>query len=65
MTFKTPEMQSNQIPTDVPRQIFEKFVEELKAIGLADEALERYRKTFIEERNITEIAIKTTIFPNT
>jgi hypothetical protein len=58
-------MQSSQIPTDVPGQIFEKFVEELKVSGFADEALERFRKTFLKERNITETAIKTTIFPNT
>ena len=57
-------MPNEQIVTDVPSQIFEKFLEELKLSGVSDEIIERLRTPFLKKRNITETAIKLAIFPH-
>ena len=57
-------MEDEQIITDVPSQIFEKFLEELKIAKVPDEIIGRLRATLLTERSITETAIKAAIFPN-
>jgi hypothetical protein len=57
-------MANEQIVTDIPSQIFEKFLEELKVSGVSNEIIERLSTTLLAERNVTETAIKLAIFPN-
>jgi hypothetical protein len=57
-------MENEPKVTDVPGQIFEKFLKELKSANVADEVIERLRVALLTDRNITEANLKSAIFLN-
>jgi hypothetical protein len=48
--------------SDVPAQIFEKFLEDLEEASVPLELVARLRKALIEEKTFTERALKMAIF---
>ena len=58
------DIQNHLTVTDVPSQIFENFLEELKEAKISDEIIKGLRMTMIQERNITEATIRSAMFPN-
>jgi len=44
--------------TDVPAQVFEKFLEALEGSGVSAELIGRLRKTLLEDKAFTERALK-------
>lgn len=44
--------------TDVPAQVFEKFLQALEGSGVSAELIGRLRKTLIEDKAFTERALK-------
>jgi len=47
--------------SDVPKQIFEKFLQALSAAGESAELVARLSKTLLEEKKFTELALKEAI----
>jgi hypothetical protein len=48
--------------TDVPAQVFEKFLQELAAAGVSTELVKRLHKVLLEEKVFTERALTAAIF---
>jgi len=46
---------------DVPAQVYGKFIESLGASGVPSEVVERLRKTLLQDKNLTEVALKEAI----
>ena len=44
--------------TDLPAQVFEKFLQNLTGAGIPDELVTQLHKTLLEERAFTEKALK-------
>jgi hypothetical protein len=44
--------------TDVPTQVFEKFLQALEGSGVSAELIARLRKTLLEDKAFTERALK-------
>jgi hypothetical protein len=44
--------------TDVPAQVFEKFLQALEVSGVSAELIARLRKTLLEDKTFTERALK-------
>ena len=44
--------------TDVPAQVFEKFLQALEGTGASAELVGRLRKTLLEDKTFTERALK-------
>lgn len=44
--------------SDVPGQVFNKFLEALKESGLPDELIARLRKTLVTDKTLTDRALK-------
>ena len=55
--------QSVNPQSEIPKQIFETFLAELKKGGAPEDLLERLDLVLSSERNLTENAIKSAIFP--
>lgn len=53
---------SKNPPSEIPVQIFGVFLTELKKAGISEGVLHRLRTVMIEERNLTENALRTAIF---
>jgi hypothetical protein len=49
--------------TDVPTQVFEGFLAALEKEGVAQEIIQRLKKTLIEEAKFTDKHLKAAIFP--
>jgi hypothetical protein len=49
--------------TDVPAQVFEKFLEALAGAGASVELAARLRKVLLEEKSFTERALRAAILP--
>lgn len=47
--------------TDVPIQIFQKFLAELEANGVSAEVVARLRKTLLEEQKLTQNALRAAV----
>lgn len=47
--------------SDVPGQVFAKFLETLKESGLPEEVIARLRKTLVTERALTDRALKAAV----
>lgn len=47
--------------TDIPTQVFESFLSELKSTGASSEMIERLRKTLLEDHIFTEGALRTAV----
>ena len=47
--------------TDVPAQVFEKFLRALAGVGVSAELVVRLRKTLLEEQTFTERALTAAI----
>lgn len=56
-------MEENQPIVDVPTQIFEKFMGDLKEAGIDEEVITSLRTTIVEKRNLTETAMNQAMFP--
>jgi hypothetical protein len=54
--------QSGNPPSEIPKQIFGTFLDELKKDGASEDLLHRLRKVLLEETNLTENAIRAAIF---
>ena len=48
---------------DVPTQVFESFLVALEKEGVAQEIIQRLKKTLIEESKFTDKHLKAAIFP--
>jgi hypothetical protein len=44
--------------------VFQKFVDELRAGGIPEDAVERLRKVLLDDRSLTESAIKGALLPD-
>lgn len=55
--------ESNATP-EVPRQVFEKFLDELQQADLPEIAIQRLRKVLMEQPNFTEAAIAAALAPD-
>ena len=49
-------------PSDVPAQVFEKFIQTLEEAALSAELITRFRKTLLEDQAFTERALKDAVF---
>lgn len=49
--------------SDVPTQVFEKFLEALGKAGASADLINRLRKTLLEDRKFTERALKEAVLP--
>lgn len=58
-----PDQPTQALP-EVPRQVFQKFVDELRAGGIPEDVLERLRKVLLDDRNLTEGAIRGALLPD-
>lgn len=47
--------------TEVPTQVFEKFLEALAGAGLPADLVARLRKTILEEKDFTDRALKAAV----
>lgn len=58
--MSTPE----QTPqADVPTQVFESFLTALEKEGVAQEVIQRLRKTLVEEGKFSDKQLKSALFP--
>lgn len=48
---------------DVPTQVFEKFLEDLRDTGVSVDLVARLRKTLLEDKKFTEHALKEAVLP--
>lgn len=55
--------ESNAAP-EVPRQVFEKFLDELQQADLPEKTVERLRKVLLEQPDFTEAAIAAALAPD-
>lgn len=49
--------------SDVPKQVFVKFLQSLGDAGISVELIERLRKTLLEDNKFTERALKEAVQP--
>jgi len=49
--------------SDVPAQVFEKFLQDLRDAGASAELVARLRKALLEEKKFTERALKEAVLP--
>jgi hypothetical protein len=49
---------ANQEPSDVPTQVFEKFLEAVRDAKLSDELISRLHKVLLEDQSFTESALR-------
>jgi len=49
--------------SDVPKQVFEKFLEALSSAGASTELVDRLRKTLLDDKKFSERAIKEAVLP--
>ena len=55
---------SANLPSEIPKQIFGTFLDELKKGGASEDMLQRLHKVLLENTNLTENAIRSAIFPD-
>jgi hypothetical protein len=55
---------SSNPPSEIPKQIFGTFLDELKKGGASEDVLQRLHKVLLEDTNLTENAIRGAIFPD-
>lgn len=58
----TTEPKQSRMP-DVPKQVFEKFLQSLSEAEASVEMIERLRKTLLEDEKFTERALKEAVLP--
>jgi hypothetical protein len=47
--------------TDIPEQVFEKFLENLGDAGMSPQLVARFRKALLEDKTFTDRALKTAV----
>lgn len=52
---------ANEGPSEVPTQVFEKFLQVLREANMSAELVARLRKVVLEERTFTERALKAAV----
>jgi hypothetical protein len=58
-----PPQQPARIIPDVPRKVFEEFLERLRVEDHSQELIERLRAAILESPSLSETALKTALFP--
>lgn len=56
-----PRTEENRLP-EIPRKIFEEFLSELPTIGASEEMIARFRKTLVEDVDLSAEGVKTALF---
>ncbi len=56
--------QSKKASPEVTRQIFEKFLDELRNSGVSADVIARLQKVLLEEHSVSEGMIEAALFPD-
>lgn len=54
---------SSQPPPDVPAHVFETFLASLSGVGISDSIIASLRRTLLEEKDLSETALRAAIVP--
>jgi len=63
LTFMA-DSQLGNTQSEIPKQILGTFLDELKKGGASEDLVQRLRKVLLEDRNLSENAIRMAIFPD-